>query len=242
MVSINDVRETVLAICNKNNYGYISPDDFNLYAEQAQLDVFNEFMDRYNYYINLENQHTSGSDLADLAEGAREDIEMFMTGGPLTFDTTGGIYALFNAPADWYHINVLTYTGGTSPAEIAKGSRLDITRLSNSNLTAPTTTYPMYVMSAQESPNRLNGTIAIVPSTIQASVESIYIRYPAIPVWNYVVLVSGEPMFNAAISQDFEVAADQESKLVDKILEKAGLSLREPEVYKTAAVNDNQQQ
>lgn len=242
MVSINDVRETVLAICNKNNYGYISPDDFNLYAEQAQLDVFNEFMDRYNYYINLENQHTSGSDLADLAEGAREDIEMFMTGGPLTFDTTGGIYALFNAPADWYHINVLTYTGGTSPAEIAKGSRLDITRLANSNLTEPTTTYPMYVMGEQASPNRLNGTIAIVPSTIQGTVDSIYIRYPAAPLWDYVNLVSGEPMYNASGTVDFEVAADQESKLVDKILEKAGLSLREPEVYKTAAVNDNQQQ
>jgi hypothetical protein len=72
MVSINDVRETVLAICNKNNYGYISPDDFNLYAKQAQLEIFNEYMSKYNYYINLENNHTSGSDLADLAESARE--------------------------------------------------------------------------------------------------------------------------------------------------------------------------
>jgi hypothetical protein len=167
---------------------------------------------------------------------------MFMTGGPLTFDAVGGIYALFNAPADWYHINVLTYTGGTSPAEIAKGSRLDITRLANSNLTEPTTTYPMYVMSEQASPNRLNGTIAIVPSTIQGTVDSIYIRYPLTPSWNYVTLTSGEPVFNAATSQDFEVAADQESKLVDKILEKAGLSIREPEVYKAAAANDNQQQ
>jgi hypothetical protein len=201
-------------------------------------------MDRYNYYINLENQHTSGSDLADLAEGAREDIEMFIKSDTLTYDATStGIYSSFNAPDNWYHINVLTYTGGTSPAEIAKGSKLDITRLANSNLTAPTTTYPMYVMSEQAPPNRLNGTVSVIPNTIQGTdVECVYMRYPAIPVWNYEVLVSGEPMFNAATSQDFEVAADQESKLVDKILEKAGLSIREPEVYKTAAVNDNQQQ
>jgi hypothetical protein len=248
MVSINDVRETVLAICNKNNYGYISPDDFNLYAEQAQLDVFNEFMDRYNYYINLENQHTSGSDLADLAEGAREDIEMFMTGGPLTFDAVGGAYSLFNAPDNWYHISTITYEYPTTGSfvEVAKGSRLDITRLVNSNLTAPTQTYPMYVMSEQASPNRLNGTIAIVPNSIDntANVQSIYIRYPKKPYWDFVNLVSGEPMFdpNSTLTQDFEVAADQESKLVDKILEKAGLSIRESEVYKTAAVNDNQQQ
>jgi hypothetical protein len=68
MVSINDVRETVLAICNKNNYGYISPDDFNLYAKQAQLDIFNGYMSKYNYYMNMQNQHQSGSDLANLAQ------------------------------------------------------------------------------------------------------------------------------------------------------------------------------
>ena len=35
---INSVRNTVLAIINKNNYGYISPSDFNLFAKQAQLE------------------------------------------------------------------------------------------------------------------------------------------------------------------------------------------------------------
>jgi hypothetical protein len=102
MVSINDVRETVLAICNKNNYGYISPDDFNLYAKQAQLDVFNEYMSKYNYYMNLENNHTSGSDLADLAESARESIEVFVDGANLVFNAVGGPFAIFNAPDNWY--------------------------------------------------------------------------------------------------------------------------------------------
>jgi hypothetical protein len=49
-------------------------------------------------------------------------------------------------------------------------------------------------------------------------------------------------MYNAGSSVDFEVAEDEESMLVDKILEKAGLSIREQEVYKTAQSNDNQQQ
>jgi hypothetical protein len=243
MVSINDVRETVLAICNKNNYGYISPDDFNLYAKQAQLDIFNGYMNQYNYYINLENQHTSGSDLADLAESVREEIEMFISSATLTYDATStGIYSSFNAPDNWYHINVLTYTGGTSPAEIAKGSKLDITRLANSNLTAPTTTYPMYVMSEEASPNRLNGTVSIIPNDIQTDVECVYMRYPVDPLWDYENLVSGEPMYNAASTVDFELSEEEESSLVDKILKKAGLSIREPEVYNTAAVNDNQQQ
>ena len=231
MVSINDVRETVLAICNKNNYGYISPDDFNLYAKQAQLEVFDEYMSKYNYYTNLENSHTSGSDLADLAEAARESIEVFVNGANLNFVTTSGSYAIFDAPADWYHINVLTYNN----VEIAKGSRLDITRLLNSNLTAPNETYPLYVMGASDS-------IAIVPNTIQANVSAIYVRYPVDPRWDYVTLVNGEPMYNAAGSVDFEVAEEDEPVLINKILEKAGLSIREAEVYKMAQMNDNQQQ
>ena len=43
--SINEVRNTVLAIANKNNYGYISPQDFNLYAKQAQLDMFEDYFE-----------------------------------------------------------------------------------------------------------------------------------------------------------------------------------------------------
>jgi len=239
MVSINDVRETVLAICNKNNYGYISPDDFNLYAKQAQLDIFNEYMNQYNYYINLENQHTSGSDLADLAESAREEIEMFINGATLVFNYTAGIYSVFTAPANWYHISTITYEYPTTGSfvEVAKGSRLDITRLVNSNLTAPTETYPMYAMGQ-------NNSIAIVPNSIDATanVECVYVRYPVDPYWGYQNLLNGEPIFDQSATQDFEISEEEESRLVDKILEKAGLSIREPEVYKTAAVNDNQQQ
>ena len=49
---IDSVRKTVLSILNKNNYGYITPADFNLYAKQAQLDIFDDYFYDYNYKIN----------------------------------------------------------------------------------------------------------------------------------------------------------------------------------------------
>ena len=45
---INSVRNTVLAVANKQNFGYISPGDFNLYAKQAQLDICENYFYRYN--------------------------------------------------------------------------------------------------------------------------------------------------------------------------------------------------
>tara|TARA_R110000868_G_scaffold2406_3_gene17890 strand:+ start:4216 stop:4923 length:708 start_codon:yes stop_codon:yes gene_type:complete len=235
MVSINDVRETVLAICNKNNYGYISPDDFNLYAKQAQLDVFNGYMSKYNYYMNMQNQHQSGSDFANLAESTREAIEMFIETENLTLVSTNLVVSIFNLPLDWYHIEIIGYIGGPKVVDVEKTSRSSALRLSNSSLTAPTIEYPIYNVTS-------GNVIEVRPPAIQADVYSSYVRYPIDPIWSYVTLTNGEPMYNAGSSVDFEVAEDEESMLVDKILEKAGLSIREQEVYKTAQSNDNQQQ
>ena len=49
---INSVRNTVLSVLNKNNYGYISPSDFNLFALNAQMEIFEGYFDAYNKIIN----------------------------------------------------------------------------------------------------------------------------------------------------------------------------------------------
>ena len=80
---IDSVRKTVLSILNKNNYGYISPADFNLYAKQAQLDIFDDYFYDYNYQINKENStsgykgviRTSGTGYADIRKGYEEVID-----------------------------------------------------------------------------------------------------------------------------------------------------------------------
>ena len=47
-VSIDTVYQKVLAIANKEQRGYITPIEFNLFAEQAQLDIFE------NYFADLD--------------------------------------------------------------------------------------------------------------------------------------------------------------------------------------------
>lgn len=74
---INSVRQTVLSILNKNNYGYITPADFNLYAKQAQLEIFDEYFYQYNYQLNKENARQSGTDYANIARGLAEVIDTF---------------------------------------------------------------------------------------------------------------------------------------------------------------------
>ena len=71
-VMINSVRNTVLAIANKNNYGYVSPQDFNLYAQQAQMDLFEDYFYQYNSWITKQNQRVSGTGYADIVKSLVE--------------------------------------------------------------------------------------------------------------------------------------------------------------------------
>jgi len=75
---INQVRNTVLSVLNKNNYGYISPSDFNLYAENAQMELFEEYFSNYNKAINMENARQAGSDYAEIEGPIAETIEGFL--------------------------------------------------------------------------------------------------------------------------------------------------------------------
>ena len=54
---IQQVYEAVLAVLNKNNYGYLTPNDFNLYAQQAQLDLFEDVFYQYNNLLKKDVLH-----------------------------------------------------------------------------------------------------------------------------------------------------------------------------------------
>ena len=117
---INSVRETVLSVLNKNNYGYVSPQDFNLFAKQAQLDLFEDIFYQYNYQINKETARQSGTGYANITKGIVEVIDLFSVLSPLTLQQDGAgnnvISNIYQMPSelttgsDYYLINkVLCY-------------------------------------------------------------------------------------------------------------------------------------
>jgi len=75
---INSVRNAVLAVLNKNNYGYLSPSDFNLFAQNSQMEIYEEYFSNYNKVINAENARTSGVDYADIEQPIAEVLEYFL--------------------------------------------------------------------------------------------------------------------------------------------------------------------
>jgi hypothetical protein len=315
---INDVRNTVLAIANKNNYGYISPQDFNLYAQQAQMDVYEDYFYQYNNWINRENSRTSGTGYANIVKSLEEVIDSFSAEAFLSqLPADLNLSNKYQLPADYYLINKLFYYPNTlftgtntvvnafkltdstktfisnpstmvSPpigsiivnnttgqqcyvtavdnattlsissnimnlnntytiysanniTEVERVNQNKIFLLTSSNLTAPTTQYPAYVLGGASinvaTPNAVIGnTVDVYPSTIrqQYAIKVQYIRYPLPPQWTYTSLVSGEPLFNPGSTsyQDFELPLSDEAMLVAKICQYVGIEIREADVYK----------
>ena len=132
---INTVRNTVLSVLNKNNYGYLSPSDFNLFAKQAQLDIFESYFYQYNYQINKENARQSGTGIADLAKGIEESMDLFSVTEGLFLDTVGtaGSYQMPSADttgSDYYFVNkVLAYkdiiTSGATTSNLLPNTLID---------------------------------------------------------------------------------------------------------------------
>lgn len=235
---IDDVRNAVLAIANKNNYGYITPSDFNLYAQQAQLEIFEGYFQLYNDQVRKENARASGTGYADMKQITEEVIDTFYTSQTLTYSAPN-----FSIPSDCYlMINVLY---GTKVAD--KVSLNKINQLLASNLTAPSVTYPAYVVNGglQGSPLSLVQRITMYPTSITSGVSLQYIRYPRVPKWTWVSFsTSGDPIFypTAADYVDFELPQSDMPMLIAKILQYAGISIREGDVYQFGQATDTETQ
>jgi len=237
---INSVRNTVLAIINKNNYGYISPSDFNLFAKQAQLDIFDEYFTNYNQQINEENARISGTGYADLKLGYEEVIDSFAVTKTLT-QNVNNIYYLPSQTTtgdDYYLINkILCYNAGVLKGEAEKVSNSKINLLNKSLLTAPSDSYPAYTQKGDS--------VTIFPATFNGAldVQATYIRYPKDPKWTFITLYNGEPVFDQTQTdyQDFELPIDDSNNLVARILQYAGISIREGDVYQFGQVEEQKE-
>jgi hypothetical protein len=304
MSIINTVRATVLSIANKNNFGYITPNDFNLYAKQAQLDIFEDYFYQYNSWLVKQNARVSGSGYADIVKGLVEVLDYFS----LTKSLISSNGYDFTLPEDYYLINKINYypnlrtsgsvTGGTgstlidtnalfitngvkptdllanstnsgeilnvlavtnettlvlsgsisvgdvftivansSITEVERVSQNKIFYLNATPLTAPSTSFPAYVLGGN------NITVYPTQQLVTGTVLSQYIRYPKDPNWTYLDLISnGEPSFNetAADYQDFELPISDQTNLINKILQYAGLSIRDKDVMSFGKIEEQE--
>ena len=85
MVNIDTVYQRVLVLANKEQRGYITPLEFNLYANQAQVDIFEQYFYDLNQFRRVPGNDTGYADMVSILE---DKISIFKY-GPTTLSSSG---------------------------------------------------------------------------------------------------------------------------------------------------------
>ena len=234
-VSVDTVYQRVLAILNKEQRGYVTPQEFNLFANQAQLDIFEQYFYDINQFGRIPGNDTEFSDMLNILN---EKINIFETNAAMTY---GGTY--WSTPANLYRLGTIVYDNVTTskslyPAPntvVTTTTQVEVERINyneflyinQSSLAKPTNSRPVFVASNL-------GYQVYGDATITTGVRCNYIRKPSKVAWGY-QMVFGEALYDATQAVNFELHASEETELVIKILEFAGLVVQDIGMYQVAS-------
>ena len=230
MVSIDNVYQKVLALANKEQRGYITPQEFNLYADQAQMEIFEQYFYDLNQQARIPGNEYVYADIDDMLEEKLQVFEKTDFSGEISFYgiVTGGYYLL---PDYIYRISRIEYVN--ADCELLKTKDFN-NCINGGPLTKPSDKRPIA--------NIRNNILRIIGSenTGLTPTVVVYFKRPLKPIWGYVV-VGGkalhdtelyDPATGAGKTYNFELHASEETELVYKILKYAGVSMKRDDIMR----------
>ena len=241
-ISVDTVYKTVLYILNKEQRGYITPDEFNKLGTQVQLEIFENYFEELNQQLRVGG---NSSDYADRVKKLEEKTNRFFTSESLTVTQAAGEYwanasltGLGNAVHRLGNIEYVEHRDAAIgideiPLELEEANQADFSLARRSKLTRPNSMWPMFFI--------VDTWVRILPANVTSGVPPYksyiinYIRKPAGPAWGYTVNgTTGAYMYNAGTSTDFEIDDTDQTDLILKILQYCGVIIRDPQIVQTA--------
>ena len=235
-VSVDTVYQRVLAILNKEQRGYVTPQEFNLFANQAQLDIFEQYFYDINQYGRVPGNDTAFSDMLNILN---EKINLFETNAAMTYNAS----FYWQTPANLYRLGTIVYANTvtskslyptpntvvntTTLVEAERINYNEYLMINQSEYLKPTNSRPVFV--ANTDGYKVYG----AAGELITGVTCNYIKNPAEAAWGYQI-VYGEALYDATTSVDFELHDSEETELVVKILEFAGLVVKDIQMYQIA--------
>ena len=221
-VSIDRVYQRVLTLANKEQRGYIPPQEFNLLADQAQMEIFEQyFYDQNQADRNLKNS----TELSNVDEILDEKISIFEREQDQVWiqsnmpQVTNGI----RIPKEIYRIGTLSISN--RQVEILNSKDFNMAR--KSALTGATVNRPLANIIGDVLQVSTSNQASFLTSTAGWKIR--YVEAPKKAEWAYVV-INDKPLYNDNIAVDFELHPSEEVELVNKILKLAGVNLKAAEV------------
>ena len=223
IISIDTVYQRVLALANKEQRGYITPQEFNLFANQAQQDMF----EQYFYELSLAQKAAGEPGCGDLVGLINNKLHPYK-----------GIEVMTYSGNHWKEAGTKYRYGQIFYKERAL-------KMMDSNDIYNIQQSQWHKAGLQNDPvitNYADGWQVWDHSgevTSGSNVTIEYITRPADVYWGYVV-VNEQALYNASASINFTLHESEEGDLVIKILELAGIAIQKPDLVQTAAQEESQ--
>lgn len=260
-ISIDTVYQRVLALANKEQRGYITPQEFNLHANQAQLDIFEQYFydlaaktaqtQRSNDPQNPGVNNALAPDFGDTVNILREKLSIYKgTDVALDYVAANQSYrlpALTNSTI--YRTGRLYYSGtGGSSIPIKLIEQTDIQSIHDMYSAKKNSRWHIADDPDFFYTENLDGSFSLykedttppnpVAVATQLKVEVIATIPPEVK-WAYVV-VNEKALYDANNSVDFTMHRSEETNLVIKILELAGVTINKPGLVQIASGEEQQ--
>ena len=185
-VNVNTVYKTTLLILNKEQRGYITPNEFNRISVQVQREILEQYFEELNQQLRVPQ---NDDEYANRIDNLQEKIDIFKK-----FDTCTGTNP-FDLPTDVHRLGMLAYR----EKEIQEINRREYLLVNKSPLTTPTISNPVYVLEGVSSPSSAPSKAYVYPNTITTGTDitAYYVKTPTDPRWGYSVGSLGQYVYDS---------------------------------------------
>ena len=235
-INVNTVYKTVLLILNKEQRGYMTPDEFNRVATQVQLEIFEKYFNDLNQQLRVAQTDT---DYSDRQMNIDEKIAIFKTFGKCEYIPSLKYFTL--PTVDYYSQTFQFYRLGTvvynNEVELQRLQRSEFYNIQKSLLTKSTISFPTYLYENQK--------LFVKPDSIVTGITADYVRKPLNVRWGYEPGTLGQyqytgdssiydPAANPNGSTQFEIHPSEQTRVIIEILMYAGIIIRDPQIVQAA--------
>jgi len=219
MIFIDTVYQKVLALANKEQRGYITPLEFNLLANQAQELIFEQYFYDLDQFKRRDTDETSLSDMEELIENKLAEFTNVQTlSGGTTYPDNYRTGRIFASGYEAKHVEM-------NEIKNYLGSEFHMMGLEKN---------PVYHKSNTSGADvEVYNHLGLVTTGVTCEI----ITRPIKVEWGYDVIAE-KALYNASRATDFQLHASEETELVFKILELAGIVINKVGLVQTAAQED----
>ena len=253
MINIDTVYQKVLALANKEQRGYITPQDFNLFADHAQKEIFEQYFYDLNQFLRVPGNETKYSDAVSMLKEKISRFERYdkratiknQYGDINLNDDFPTLYRLIMVRVSYKSKPKYVYIGEENPTSFTQAEQIslkDLTSVGSSTLAGWSRRRPVYTLKGSSGRDGIlkvypypSNTEMYTDGRLKDRVFVSYIDNPRKPNWTYQV-INQKPFFDDNVeTKHFELHESDEQELVYRVLAMAGISLEKPELTQIAA-------